>query len=81
MLFVYNQWVCNAMTLTQSESHGAYVHYIVSSLYFFPGNLDLYDPRIYPDNAVLFSPIYRMFLDVSNVKDSGPISSHILTRY
>ena len=56
MLFVYNQWVCNVMTLTQSESHGAHVHYIVSSLYLFPGNLDLCDTRIYPDSAVLFLP-------------------------
>ena len=48
MLFVCNQWVCNVMTLTQSESHGAHVHYIVSSLYLFLGNLDLCDTRIYP---------------------------------
>ena len=56
MLFVYNQWVCNVMTLTQSESHGAHVHYIVSSLYLFPSNLDLCDTRIYRDSAVLFFP-------------------------
>ena len=66
LLFVYNQWVCNVMTLTQSESHSAHLHYIVSSLYLFPVNLDLCDTIIYPDCAVLFSPIYRMFLDVSN---------------
>ena len=56
MLFVYNQWVCNVMTLTQSESRGAHVHYIVSRLYLFPGNLNLCDTRIYPDSAVLFFP-------------------------
>ena len=72
MLFVYNQWVCNVMTLTQNESHGAHVHCkclcptnIFSRLTWIWVILEFI-----PIVQFYIPPIYRMFLDVSNVKDS-----------
>ena len=70
MLFVYNQWVCNVMTLTQSESHCAHVHYLVSSLYLSRVIWICVILEFIPIVQFYFFPIYRMFLDVSNVKDS-----------
>ena len=79
MVFVYNQWVCNVMTLTQSESHSAHLHYIVSSLYLSRVTWICVILDFIPKVQFYFSLFTACFL--MSLMWRIPISSHILTRF